>query len=78
MMGRIDWLRDVGAGFGKAVLAITLEICVFFDGKRRMGRIWREKGDWGRLGKDELEEKWTMIMGRSGCFYPYKDWLPFE
>ena len=36
MMGRIDWLRDVGAGFGKAVLADTLKIWVIFDGKRWM------------------------------------------
>lgn len=45
MMGRIDRLRDVDAGLGQAVLAIALEFGVFFDGKRRMGRIWREKGD---------------------------------
>ena len=39
---------------------------------QRRGRIWREKGDWGRLGKDSLEEKWAnMKMGRSGWFCPY-------
>ena len=58
-MARIDWLRDMGTAFGKAVLAIALEIWVNLEGKRRMvrldwadggraqrmGRIWREKGE---------------------------------
>ena len=46
MMGRIDWLRDVGTGLGKDVLAIALEIWVIFDGKRRMARI-----DWAKGGE---------------------------
>jgi hypothetical protein len=45
-MGRIDWLRDVGTGLGKDVLAIALEIWVIFDGKRRMARI-----DWAKGGE---------------------------
>ena len=43
MMGKIDWLRDVGAGLGKDVLAIALEIWVNLEEKRRMGRM-----DWTR------------------------------
>ena len=44
MMGRIDWLRDVDAGFGQAVLAIALEIWVNLEGKRRMVRMDWMKG----------------------------------
>ena len=45
-MGRIDWLRDVGAGFGQAVLAIALEIWVNLEGKRRMVRLdWADGGE---------------------------------
>ena len=40
-MGRIDWLRDVGTGLGKDVLAIALEIWVNLEGKRGIARI-----DW--------------------------------
>ncbi len=68
MMVRIDWLRDMGTAFGKAVLAIALEIWVNLEGKRRMGRLdWADGGErngWegcgggketeGRLGKDGL------------------------
>lgn len=43
-MGRIDWLRDVDAGFGQAVLAIALEFWVNLEGKRRMVRIDWMKG----------------------------------
>ena len=43
-MDRIDWLRGVDTALGKAVLAIALEIWVFFDGKRRMVRMDWEKG----------------------------------
>ena len=43
-MDRIDWLRDVGTGFGMAILAIALEIWVNLEGKRRMGRMDWEKG----------------------------------
>ena len=69
MMGRNDWLRDVGAGFGQAVLAIALEIWVNLEVKRRMGRMdWAKGGErngWegcggrkegkGGWGKDKLE-----------------------
>ena len=55
-MGKIDWLRDVDAGLGQAVLAIALEIWVNLEGKRRMGRMdwtgWASVTD----GKD-IEEK---------------------
>jgi hypothetical protein len=45
-MGRIDWLRDVGTGLGKDVLAIALEIWVIFDGKRGMARMdWADGGE---------------------------------
>ena len=44
-MARIDWLRDVGAGFGQAVLAVALEIWVIFVEKSRMARM-----DWGGWG----------------------------
>jgi hypothetical protein len=68
MMGRNDWLRDVGAGFGQAVLAIALEIWVNLEGKRRMVRLdWADGGErngWegcggrkegkGGWGKDKL------------------------
>ena len=68
MMGRIDWLRDVDAGFGQAVLAIALEIWVNLEGKRRMVRLdWADGGErngWegcggrkegkGGWGKDKL------------------------
>ena len=42
-MGGIDWLRDMDAGFGQAVLADALEIWVNLEEKRRMGRM-----DWTR------------------------------
>lgn len=46
MMGRIDWLRDVGTGFGQAVLAIALEIWVNLEVKRLMGRMdWADGGE---------------------------------
>jgi hypothetical protein len=45
-MAKIDWLRDVGTGFGQAVLAIALEIWAIFDGKRRMVRL-----DWAKGGE---------------------------
>jgi hypothetical protein len=45
-MGRIDWLRDVGTGLGKDVLAIALEIWMIFDGKRRMASM-----DWAKGGE---------------------------
>jgi hypothetical protein len=45
-MGRIDWLRDMGTAFGKAVLAIALEIWVNLEVKRRMGRMdWADGGE---------------------------------
>ena len=55
-MDRIDWLRGADTAFGKAVLAIALEIWVNLEGKRRRGRM-----DWTRWasvtdGKD-MEEK---------------------
>jgi hypothetical protein len=46
MMGRIDWLRDVGTGLGKDVLAIALEIWMIFDRKRRMASM-----DWAKGGE---------------------------
>ena len=46
MMTRIDWLRGGYTAFGKAVLAIALEIWVIFDGKRRMARM-----DWAKGGE---------------------------
>ena len=45
IMARIDWLRDVGAGFGQAVLAVALEIWVIFVEKSRMARM--DLGGWG-------------------------------
>ena len=45
-MARIDWLRDVGAGFGQAVLAIALEFGAFFDEKWWMVRLdWADGGE---------------------------------
>jgi hypothetical protein len=41
VIGRIDWLRGGYTAFGKAVLAIALEIWVNLEVKRRMGRM-----DW--------------------------------
>lgn len=61
-MDRIDWLRDVGTGFGMAILAIALEIWVNLEGKRRMGRMdwtgWTIVAD----GKDMEGER----KGRAG------------
>jgi hypothetical protein len=31
IMARIDWLGDMGTGFGKAVLGIALNFGVYFD-----------------------------------------------
>ena len=46
MMARIDWLRGVYTAFGKAVLAIALEIWVNLEGKRLMGRMdWADGGE---------------------------------
>lgn len=75
-MARIDWLRDVGAGFGQAVLAIALEFGVFFDEKmvdgeaglgergrtQRMGRIRREKGAERWDGEDRLAKNEEKIF----------------
>jgi hypothetical protein len=62
MMARIDWLRDVGTGLGKDVLAIALEIWVNLEVKRRMGRMdwtgWASVTD----GKDMEGER----KGRAG------------
>ena len=68
MMVRIDWLRDVGTGFGQPVLAIALEFGVLFDEKWWMVRMdWADGGErngWegcggrkegkGGWGKDKL------------------------
>jgi hypothetical protein len=63
MMGRNDWLRDVGAGFGQAVLAIALEIWVNLEGKRRMVRLdWADGGERNGLegcgGRKEGKGGW--------------------
>jgi hypothetical protein len=58
MMARIDWLRDVGTGLGKDVLAIALEILVIFDGKRGMARM-----DWADGGE---RNGWEGYGGRKG------------
>lgn len=60
-MGRIDWLRDVDAGFGQAVLAIALEIWVNLEGKRRMVRIdWMKEALEGfRVDNNEKRETGT-------------------
>ena len=58
MMARIDWLRDVGTGFGQAVLAIALEIWVNLEVKRRMGRM-----DWADGGE---RNGWEGCRGRTG------------
>jgi hypothetical protein len=62
MMGRIDWLRDVGVGFEQAVLAIALEIWVIFDEKSRMARMdWAEGGEhngWEGYGGRKGAERW--------------------
>jgi hypothetical protein len=57
MMVRIDWLRDVGTGFGQAVLAIALEIWVIFDGKRRMASMDWAYGAIVADGKDMEGER---------------------
>ena len=57
IMARIDWLGDMGTGFGKAVLGIALNFGVFFascpgwrgwtgedGGAQRTARIWRGEG----------------------------------
>lgn len=41
MMGRRDWLRDMGTGLGEGCTAIALEIWVNLEGKRQMVRT-----DW--------------------------------
>ena len=72
-MARIDWLGDTEAGFGKAVLGVSLNFGVYFEawmgwqgwtgedgGAQRMGRMWREKGTERWDGEDRLaknEEK---------------------
>ena len=62
-MGRIDWLRGVYTAFGKAVLAIALEIWVNLEVKRRMGRMdwtgWASVTD----GKDVERERKGRAVG---------------
>ena len=58
IMARIDWLRDVGAGFGQAVLAVALEFGVFFDEKWWMVRL-----DWEKRG---ARNGWEGCGGRKG------------
>ena len=58
MMVRIDWLRDVGTGLGKDVLAIALEIWVNLEVKRRMASM-----DWAKGGE---RNGWEGYGGRKG------------
>ena len=85
-MARIDWLGDMGTGFGKAVLGIALNFGVFLplvrDGKDRLGRMgernarrgYGKKGEGRRLRKDgQGEEEANVKLGRSSLLLLMKN-----